>query len=256
MEQTITIQGIRINYRKGGEGSPMILMHGWGCDSSTLSLFERVGLEHHTVYNLDLPGFGKSQEPTSVWGVEEYAAMLEEFVKQLGIDNPILLGHSYGGRIAIIYASRNAVSKLVLVDAAGVKPRHGLRYYLKVYSYKAAKRLYPLLVGREKADKLIEQMRSQRGSSDYVNSSPLMRQVMVKSINTDLRRLMPKISAPTLLLWGEKDTATPMRDARIMAKRIPNSSLVSFPGAGHFCFIDNPYQATAVVRRFINSDNK
>lgn len=83
-----------------------------------------------------------------------------------------------------------------------------------------------------------------------------MRQVMVKSINNDLRHLMPKISAPTLLLWGEKDTATPMRDARIMAKRIPNSSLVSFPGAGHFCFIDNPYQATAVVRRFINSDNK
>lgn len=256
MEQTITIQGIRINYRKGGEGSPMILMHGWGCDSSTLSLFERVGMEHHTVYNLDLPGFGKSQEPTSVWGVEEYAAMLEEFVKQLGIDNPILLGHSYGGRIAIMYASRNAVNKLVLVDAAGVKPRHGLKYYLKVYSYKAAKRLYPLFVGRKKADKLIEQMRSQRGSSDYVNSSPLMRQVMVKSINNDLRRLMPKITAPTLLLWGEKDTATPMRDARIMAKRIPNSSLVSFPGAGHFCFIDNPYQATAVVRRFINSDNK
>lgn len=256
MEQTIIIQGIRINYRKGGEGSPMILMHGWGCDSSTLSLFERVGMEHHTVYNLDLPGFGKSQEPTSVWGVEEYAAMLEEFVKQLGIDNPILLGHSYGGRIAIIYASRNAVSKLVLVDAAGVKPRHGLKYYLKVYSYKAAKCLYPLFVGRKKADKLIEQMRSQRGSSDYVNSSPLMRQVMVKSINNDLRRLMSKIAAPTLLLWGEKDTATPMRDARIMAKRIPNSSLVSFPGAGHFCFIDNPYQATAVVRRFINSDNK
>lgn len=80
-----------------------------------------------------------------------------------------------------------------------------------------------------------------------------MRKVMVNVVNSDLKSVMPKIKAPTLLIWGEEDTATPMRDAKIMQKLIPNAGLVSFPGAGHFSFVDNPYQSTAVVRRFIST---
>lgn len=82
----------------------------------------------------------------------------------------------------------------------------------------------------------------------------MMRKVMVKVVNSDLRSEMPKIKAPTLLIWGEEDTATPMRDAKIMHKLIPGSGIVTFPGAGHFSFIDNPYQSAAVVRRFIHND--
>ena len=78
-----------------------------------------------------------------------------------------------------------------------------------------------------------------------------MRRVMVNVVNADLRSCMKKIEAPTLLLWGENDTATPMRDARIMLKRIPDSGLISFAGAGHFSFVDNPYQSAAAVRRFL-----
>ena len=251
MEKSLTIDGIKINYRHGGKGDPVILMHGWGCDSSALGLFERVGLENHTVYNIDLPGFGKSEEPLKPWGVEEYTRMLENFCKELGIVNPVVLGHSFGGRIALLFASRNKVRKLVLVDAAGVKPRRSFKYYLKVYSFKLCRMIYPALVGKEKAQQKIEAMRSRRGSYDYNNCSPMMRKVMVNVVNTDLRWCMKKIQAPTLLLWGENDTATPMRDARIMLKRIPDSGLISFAGAGHFSFVDNPYQSAAAVRRFL-----
>ena len=111
MEHTIEINGVNIFYRKTGKGSPIILMHGWGCDSSTLGLFERVGSERHEVYNLDLPGLGRSEEPPTPWGVEEYTCMLEEFIKALGLQSPILLGHSFGGRIALLYSSRNDVEK-------------------------------------------------------------------------------------------------------------------------------------------------
>lgn len=254
MERNITIKGINIHYKQVGEGRPMILMHGWGCDSSALNLFERVGIENHEVFNIDLPGFGKSDEPTTPWNIEDYTQMLEEFVRLNGIDSPILLGHSFGGRIAILYASRNRVSRLLLVDAAGVKPKRALSYYAKVYSYKFAKWLYPNILGRKKANEIIENMRSRRGSYDYVNCSPMMRKVMVKVVNSDLRSEMPKIKAPTLLIWGEEDTATPMRDAKIMHKLIPDSGIVTFPGAGHFSFVDNPYQSAAVVRRFIHTD--
>lgn len=251
MEKDININGVRLHYRTGGQGDPIILMHGWGCDLNALGLFERVGLENNTVYNLDLPGFGKSSEPPTVWGVEEYTAMLEEFVNMLGLTRVSLLGHSFGGRIAILYASRNPVSRLVLVDAAGIRPKRTLGYYSKVYSYKFAKWLYPNIVGRQKAAELIDSMRSKRGSYDYNNCSPMMRKVMVKVVNSDLRHVLPKIKAPTQLIWGENDTATPMRDAKIMLKHIPDAGLVTFPGAGHFSFVDNPFQSAAVFRRFL-----
>lgn len=250
MEQKINIKGVELNYRRGGKGEPMILMHGWGSEHAALSIFERVGREQHEVFNLDLPGFGKSSEPSVPWGIEEYTQMLEEFVDRLGLSNPIVLGHSFGGRIAINYASRNPVDRLILVDAAGVKPRRSLKQLFSIYSFKLAKKILPVVKGK-KADEIINRMRSTKGSADYRNASDTMRRVLVKAVNTDLRKRMPLISAPTLLLWGENDTATPMRDAYIMNRLIKNSTLVSFPGAGHFSFIDNPFQSAAVVRRFI-----
>lgn len=248
----IKINGSEIAYTRSGHGPAMILMHGWGCDHSTLASLAKVCEESHEVYNLDLPGFGQSTEPPTAWTVEEYTRMLEDFVKSLNLKRPSLLGHSFGGRIALLYASRNDVDKLVLVDAAGVKPRRSLPYYLKVYSFKAVKAIYPLLVGKKRAQQTIDQMRSRSGSPDYLKASPLMRQVLVKAVNTDLKSVMGSISAPTLLLWGEQDTATPLHDAKIMLRKIKNSKLVSSPGAGHFSFIDNPFQTAASLRRFLS----
>ena len=129
MEQVVTLDGdVRVRYDKVGEGSPIILMHGWGCQASTLDSIARIAAEQHTVYNIDFPGFGASPEPTTVWGVEDYTAMLESFVRKLGIVRPILLGHSFGGRVGLLYSSRNDVEKLILVDAAGVKPLRTLKY--------------------------------------------------------------------------------------------------------------------------------
>ncbi|MDE6704202.1 MAG: alpha/beta hydrolase [Muribaculaceae bacterium] len=244
--------GMRVKYDLIGDGPAIILMHGWGCQSSTLNSIANIAAEQHTVYNLDLPGFGKSDEPREVWGVDEYARMLEEFVSKLGIENPIVLGHSYGGRIGILYSSRNSVDKLILVDAAGIKPKRSLKYYFKVYSFKAGKHLTRLFLGKVKAEERIEAMRKKKGSSDYAGSSQMMRAVMSKSVNQDLKYAMPAIKAPTLLIWGENDTATPLRDAKIMEKLIPDAGLVSFLGCGHYSFLDNPHQFAAVLRSFIN----
>lgn len=251
MEKNIKINGLKFHYTVQGSGSPIILMHGWGCNLTTLASIEKVAVENHTVYNVDFPGFGESQEPTEVWGVEKYTQLIEEFVKLEKLENPILLGHSFGGRVGILYSSRNQVKKLILVDAAGVKPRRSLKYYFKVYTYKMGKRLMPLIYGKDGAQKRIEEMRAKRGSSDYNNASPMMRAILSKVVNEDLKHCMPKITAPTLLIWGENDTATPLRDAKIMEKLIPDAGLVSFPGCGHYSFLDNPIQFAAVLRSFI-----
>ncbi|MGM9861576.1 MAG: alpha/beta fold hydrolase, partial [Muribaculaceae bacterium] len=89
MEQSITLRsGLKMRYNVSGEGSPVIIMHGWGCNSSTMALFEQVAAEQHKVFNLNMPGFGGSDEPREVWGVEDYTRALEEFVSLCGIDEP------------------------------------------------------------------------------------------------------------------------------------------------------------------------
>lgn len=253
MERTVEIDGLTLFYEVTGSGDPLILMHGWGCDHTTVASIAAAASATHTVYSLDLPGFGRSDEPRDVWGVDEYTDFVEKFARRLGIERPVLVGHSYGGRISILYASRNEVSKVILVDAAGVRPRRPLSYYIKVYSFKLSRKMWQLLLGRDKAAARIERMRASKGSADYAAASPMMRRVLSKSVNQDLRNVMPLIKAPTLLVWGENDTATPKRDAHIMDRLIPDTGLVSFPGCGHYSFLDNPVQFAAVIKSFLKS---
>lgn len=252
-QDIILPDNVRVSYDVLGSGPSMIVMHGWGCNSSTVASIATIASERHTVYNIDFPGFGNSPEPQQVWGVEDYTHMLENFVDALDIKNPILLGHSFGGRVGILYSSRNLVEKLILVDAAGVKPRRSLRYYIKVYSFKAGKYLIRLLYGKNRAESRIEAMRQRRSSADYAAASPKMRAILSKVVNEDLKSVMPSIKAPTLLIWGTDDTATPLHDAKIMERLIPDAGLVAFDGCGHYSFLDNPYGFASVLRSFINT---
>ena len=256
MDKNLHINGVDFHYTVEGEGQPIVLMHGWGCNHSTLLSIEKVLLPGMKVYNVDFPGFGASSEPEAVWGVEEYTRLIEQFIEVEGIENPILLGHSFGGRVGLLYSSRNKVCKLILVDAAGVKPRRSLKYYIKVYSFKAMKRILPLLFGKRKGEEMIDKYRGKSGSSDYNSSSPKMRAILSNVVNEDLKHVMPSIKCPTLLIWGKNETATPLRDAQIMEKLIPDAGLVAFDGVGHYSFLENPYQFAAVLKSFLKNDMK
>lgn len=254
MDKDITIRGLRVHYTDNGDGDrAIILMHGWGCDHTTLASVERTALQAgYRVINIDFPGFCSSQEPSEVWGVEDYTLMLEEFISALGVERPALLGHSFGGRVAILYSSRHTdVDAVILVDAAGIKPHRSFRYYWKVYTFKAMKRLMYLIYGKENAEKRLDARRAKAGSSDYASASPMMRRILSKVVNEDLTDRLPLIKAPALLIWGENDTATPISDARTMERLIPDAGLVSFPGCGHYSFLDNPRQFSAVLQSFL-----
>ncbi|MCH5245213.1 MAG: alpha/beta hydrolase [Muribaculaceae bacterium] len=256
MEKFVEIKGVKVHYEiSGNADDTVVLMHGWGCNLTTLASLTAVAQKAgKTTLSIDFPGFGQSEEPEAVWGVEEYTALMEELLQRENITNPILLGHSFGGRVGILYASRNRVKKLILVDAAGVKPKRSMKYYLKVYSFKASKMIMKLVYGKEKAAERIERQRAKRGSSDYQNASPKMRSILSKVVNEDLQHVMPSIKAPTLLIWGENDTATPLSDAKTMARLIPDCGLVSFPNCGHYSFLDNPRQTAAVLTSFLTND--
>jgi pimeloyl-ACP methyl ester carboxylesterase len=244
-------KGLDVFYKVRGSGDPVIFLHGWGCESSIFDAPAEAVAAQYKAVSIDFPGFGQSSEPDTVWGVEEYTSMLESFVRDNGFDNPVLVGHSFGGRVSILYSSRNPVSKVVLTDAAGVKPKRSLKYYIKVYSYKFMKKMTELVLGKEKAEARIEAARQKSGSADYRNASPRMRAVLSKVVNEDLCRYMPSIKAPVLLFWGENDTATPLSDARKMEKLIPDAGLVVVPGGSHFAFLEASGLFVAVLKNFL-----
>lgn len=251
MEKVLKYGEIELHYDVTGSGRALVLMHGWGCNSSTVQSIAKVASESHTVYNVDFPGFGSSTEPCEVWGVEEYTRLIEALADAEGMDCPALIGHSFGGRVGLLYASRRRVSKLVLVDAAGVKPKRRLSYYAKVYSFKLMRKLAELTMSKEHARRFVDRQRAKRGSSDYAGASDMMRRILSKVVNEDLTGIMSSIKAPTLLIWGENDTATPLSDAKLMSRLIPDAGLVTFTGCGHYSFLDNPQQFGAVLRNFL-----
>ena len=251
---TFQYNGININITKQGNGEPVFLLHGWGCTGEIFKHINDVLSTAYTTYSFDFPGFGASDEPGTVWGVEEYTRMVEQFAKTHGIERPALMGHSFGGRVSIVYASRNEVSRVVLVDAAGIKPKRPFKYYWKVYTFKAMKWMCNTFLPKAKAQAIIDKRRKGAGSSDYNNASPMMRAILSKVVNEDLKHLMPAIKAPTLLFWGNMDTATPLSDAKTMEKLIPDAGLVVAHGTGHFSFLENPGLFTAVIKNFFKID--
>lgn len=257
MEKQIQIDGLTLNYTDTGcpDGHPVIVMHGWGCNLTTVRSISAILEPGMRVLSLDLPGHGKSQEPPAIWGVEEYTRLVEKFISMLGLDRVSLIGHSFGGRISILLSSRQPyVDKVVLVDAAGVKPRRKPAYYVKVYTYKTLKHLLPLLLGKKKGGELLESYRRSRGSADYGNASPVMRGILSKCVNEDLTAVMPSIKAPVLLVWGKEDTATPLSDAHVMERLIPDAGLVAFDGCGHYSFLDNPFGFRNVLASFFKKE--
>lgn len=243
-------RGIKVYYELTGSAErTLLLLHGWGCSHSIFDAFIADLSATHRVVAIDFPGFGLSDEPNEVWGVEDYTLMLEKMCEGIGIENPDIVCHSFGGRVAILFASRNRVRKMIFADAAGIKPKRGVKYYAKVYSYKLAKffmlrlRLAP---GR------FEAMRQKRGSADYRNASDKMKAILSKTVGQDLRKYLPSIKASVLLFWGENDTATPLSDAKLMEKLIPDAGLVVVKGGSHFSFLDAPALFRSMIQTFLD----
>lgn len=253
----IKINGLDTNYtcsgpeNANGSVETVILLHGWGVDSTTVEPLRAHLAATCRAISLDLPGFGGTEAPSTPWSVFEYGDFVEAFIRELALDNPILLGHSFGGRLSIILGARGVGKKLILTDAAGILPKRSYQYYFRVYSYKLVKKLCTWKPLRPYKERILKKWIRANPSSDYAQAQGVMRQIFVKVVNQDLQPLLQKIQAPTLLLWGERDTATPLSDGKLMEQLIPDAGLVVFEGAGHYPFLEQPGRFYSVVDYFI-----
>ncbi len=252
----VTIKEKQVNYEVEGEGKNVILLPGWLCDHKALAPIANHLKKKFKVYSIDVVGFGKSELPDKPYNTDEYGDWLKELIEKLEIDNPILIGHSHGGRMAINYAGRNLgdVNKIILIDAAGIKAKREFKYYIRVYTYKFLKNIYKILPKTKMFENMKERSMKHFGSSDYQNSPDVLKKTMINILNEDQKGLMPNIKAPTLLIWGDKDTATPIQDGKTMEKLIPGSGLVEIKGGSHYSYLDNPALVYAVLDEFLKQD--
>ncbi|MDE0637344.1 MAG: alpha/beta hydrolase [Candidatus Poribacteria bacterium] len=245
----IEINDLKIAYQVEGTGTPVVLLHGWGGEANSFKpAFDWLSRSYQ-VYALDLPGFGLSEIPSTAWDASDYAKFLSAFFYKLNIDKAHLIGHSYGGRISIVMAAEEPekVDKLILVDSAGIIPPRTVKYYIRVSVAKIGRLMRCCgTLGNRLADSIAQRV----GSRDYQEAGP-MRATLVKSVNQNLRPLLPKIQASTLLIWGENDTDTPISFGKIMEKEIPDAGLVILKDAGHFSYLDQLPQFCEIVTNFL-----
>lgn len=237
---TIEINGAQLHYQRQGSGKPVLLLHGWGANIQAMApianCLVRLGRE---AVSLDFPGFGESPEPPGPWGVPEYAACTRAFMEAIGICGCDVVAHSFGGRVTIQLASETPelFRRLILVDAAGIKPRRGPKYYWRVYTYKLGK----ILAKSPALNRLfrLQERQKKAGSIEYQQLQGDMRVTYVKTVNYDQTSLLSKIPNETLLIWGEKDTATPLWMGKKMEREMQNAGLAIIPGVGHFSYAED-----------------
>lgn len=237
----IKVKNVLVNYIQYGEGKDILLLHGWGQNIEMMKMLGDNFSDRFRITILDFPGFGLSEEPSESWTIKDFADMLDEFVKELGIKKPIIMGHSFGGRVAIRYSADHVVEKIVLFGSPCVREERELPLSVKIL--KGIKKLPGM-------DKIGEFAKNFIGSRDYKAASPIMRQTLVDVVNEDLSKYAKEIDCPTLLIWGENDTEAPVEDAKILEGIMVDAALIVLPGT-HYAYIENLGQVVNILNNFI-----
>lgn len=255
IEIKIKIKDLDINYIKKGEGKTVLILPGWG---TTINVYTRMMNSISTYANvicLDMPGFGESEEPKESWDLDKYIDFVIEFINKNNIKELDLIGHSNGGRIIIKLMSKKdlnfKVNKIILIGSAGIVHEKTFKLKVKIKVFKLGKKILECKPIKKVFPNILTKFQNHFGSEDYKNASPILKQSMVKVINEDVREYLPNIKVPTLLLWGEKDTATPIEDAILMEKMIPNAGIVKVGGCTHYVFLEQPEYINKIIATFL-----
>ena len=237
------IKSIKTNYVFNyiDKDTTIVFLHGWGQNIEMMEPLEKYYRKYFNTLILDLPGFGKSSEPEYSWTVYEYVDYLKELFDDLKLKKIIIVGHSFGGRLGLIYSSKYKVEKLVCLASPYCKELNKLPLKTKVYKF--LKKVFFLKW-------IANIMKNYIGSTDYKNASEVMRGILVQSINVDMVSDVKKINCPTLLIWGTNDTAVPINRAYELNKLIKDSGVVEYSGATHYAYLERLGNVVSVLDSF------
>ena len=238
-----SFKGVGVYYRVINEGAsrPLVVLHGWGRSGEDFDEFVSF-YENRTIVLIDFPPFGKSGSNLKDWNIYTYVSMLISLCEHLKIDNADFLGHSFGGRIAIILScvKCSLVHSCILVGSAGLKPKRSIKYRLNLAFFKLGKRLHMPVKGK--------------ASRDYKALSPEMKKTFKSIVNTHLNSYAKHMKVCTLIVWGREDKETPIYMAKRLNRYIKNSRLEIIENGGHFCFLDCPLEFFSIVYQFLKEE--
>lgn len=239
----MNINDINVNYVDFGnkKGKAIVLLHGWGQNIQMMEMLGKPFEKDFRIIIVDFPGFGLSEEPKESMGVDGYTKFIEELLKKLKIEKPILVGHSFGGRVSVKFASRNEVEKVILLSPA-LKSHD--KKGLKSKVLKTLKKV-PVLKGLEGWAK------NHIGSRDYKAASPIMKEVLVKTVNEDLSSDATKIKAPVILIYGNYDSEVPEEDMKEYERLIPDCGLILYEGCTHYAYLERINQTISIMNNFL-----
>lgn len=232
----------------GNHRRSIIILPGWGDTRKTFDTLINFLSNYFTVYIFDYPGFGKSPFPNRNLTIFDYSEIIYQFIVDKGLKDPILIGHSFGGRIITVLTGyyKYHFSNIILLDSAGIKPRKTIKTILRNFSYKFLKKLASI-IPKKYRKKYQEKIFSMYASTDYKNLNSNMRETFKNIVNYDLKNYLKNIKSKALIIWGNNDDYTPVKDARIMNKEIKNSELIIIDKAGHFPYLDNPFLINSII---------
>ena len=235
-----------INYIDYGDGkNTIVLLHGWGQNIEMMRpIGDKLSKENRIIV-VDLPGFGESKEPDTIWTMYDYTECIHELLETLKVKNPMLIGHSFGGKISLIYASKYEVSKLVLFGSPFKKEIKKLS--LKTRVLKKLKKV-PVL------NKLEGFAKKHIGSRDYRQASEFMRKIMVEHVNLDITEDVKKIKCPTIIIWGTLDQEVPIERAYELEGLIRDASVIPYEGCSHYAYLERLNQTVNVIKSFIGGE--
>ena len=246
-----TYDNITIYYEKyGNSNKSIIIIPGWGNTRETFNYMINYLKHYVSIYILDYPGFGKSKFPNKDLTLFDYSNLIYEWIKHLKIDNPILIGHSFGGRIITLLTGyyKYKFGNIIYIDSAGIK-----HIKFKNYVYKFLKKLKIFIPKRYK-NKYLCFLLNKFSSTDYKNINKNMKETFKNIINLDLKPYLSNIKTKVLLIWGNKDIDTPINDAKIMNKRIKDSELIIIDKATHFSYLEYPYLISKIIYEQIKDE--
>jgi pimeloyl-ACP methyl ester carboxylesterase len=247
----VVVDDLLTAYEQSGHGKVVLLLHGWGDKSAGLKGLQHALAADHKVIAPDLPGFGGTQSPTTVWGLDDYAQFIADFLKKLEIkDLYAVIGHSNGGAIAVRALNKEIFStdKLVLLASAGLRDVYkGRRKTLRLITKTGKVLASPLPKSIKK--KLRQKVYETVGSDMLVAEH--LQETFKKVVTDDIQKDASQLSVPTLLIYGENDTATPVWFGEKLHELIDGSTLEILPNAGHFVHLDRPQQVAKAIQEFL-----
>lgn len=247
-------KGLSIYYEKyGNKNNNILILPGWGNTRGTFNSIINYFQTDYSIYIIDYPGFGNSSMPKKELTMFDYAELIDNFIKKLNINNLIIIAHSFGGRIASLLLSNHniKVKKLILTDVAGIK-RKNIKVFLKRKIYKLLKFIISFLPVKYKKY-YIKKLLCLFASDDYQNLHNDMKKTFQNIVSLDLKDNYKKIDVETLIIWGEKDLDTPLKDGYYLLKHIKNSALIVYPNATHYSYLQYPFLTNSIIEKYLNT---